>query len=77
MRYSLIAHPWSRRTKIEEWKDLNDMLVYHVYTIAKPVDGEANKTIVELMAEYLWYKKYQIKLVSWHKSKHKVIEIVT
>lgn len=29
------------------------MLVYHVYTIAKPVDGEANKTIVELMAEYL------------------------
>ena len=74
MKYSVIAHPWSKRTLVQERKDTNDITIYHVYTTSKPIDGQANVIIIELMAQYLWYKKYQMRLVSWHKSKHKVIE---
>jgi len=38
--------------------------VYHVYTSSKPVDGEANKAIIDLLADFLNIKKYQIRLVS-------------
>ena len=76
MKYSIIAHPWAKHTLVEQREGADGIIIYHVYTSAKPIDGDANTAIVSLMAEYLWIKKYQIRLVSGHRSKHKVIEVV-
>lgn len=50
--------------------------IYHVYTSSKPIDGEANKSIIELLSDFLNIKKYQIRLVSGETSKYKKFEIV-
>ena len=51
--------------------------IYHVYTSSKPIDGEANKAIIELLADFLKLKKYQIRLVSGETNKYKKFEILT
>lgn len=70
MKISIIAHPGSKRNLVKQEGDS-----YHVYTTAKPIDGEANTAIIALMADFLEVKKYQIRLVSGEKWKHKVLEV--
>ena len=62
MKYTVIAHPGSKRNLVKQEGD-----VYHVYTTAKPIDGDANTAILILMADFLGVKKYQIRLVSGQK----------
>ncbi len=75
MTISVSVHPWSKRNLVKKEEDLFGQEVYHVYTSAKPIDGEANKAVIELMAEFLNIKKYQIKLVSGETNKHKTMVI--
>lgn len=42
---------------------------------ARPIDGEANKRIIELLSEYYKVPKSRIEIVSGLKSKTKIIEI--
>ncbi|MGQ9701138.1 MAG: DUF167 domain-containing protein [bacterium] len=44
---------------------------------APPVEGKANKALVELLAEYFNVKKNKIRIIKGEKSKNKVIMIVT
>lgn len=76
MTISVAVHPWSKRNLVKKEQDLFGQDIYHVYTSAKPIDGEANKAVIELMAEYLWIKKYQIRLVSGETSRMKKLEIL-
>lgn len=71
MKYSIVAHPNSRRPRIE-----TDLLgTLHVYVREPPLEGRANQALRESLADHFGVKKNQVRLISGEKSKHKVIEI--
>lgn len=72
MQVLVIAHPNSKRPRIE--KDLFENL--HVYVNQPPLEGRANKAIVEALAEYFGVKKSSVVLLSGEKSKNKNFEIL-
>lgn len=72
MKISIIAHPNSKRPKIE--KDLLGTL--HVYVNQPPLEGKANNAVIEALANYFNTKKSNIILVSGEKSKTKTFEIL-
>lgn len=69
---SIIAHPNAKRPRIEQ--DLLGTL--HVYVNAPPLEGKANKAVVEALTEYFKVKKSAVTLLSGHKSKNKRLEII-
>lgn len=48
---------------------------YTVRVNTPPVDGKANKRVIELLAKYLNQPKSSIQIVSGFKSKIKIIQI--
>jgi len=46
-----------------------------VYLTKPNQDGLANAQLIELLAEHLKVKKYQIRITRGHKSRDKIIEI--
>lgn len=71
MKYSIVAHPNSRRPRVE-----SDLLgTLHVYVREPPLEGRANLALIESLADHFNVKKNQIRLVSGDKSKYKIIEI--
>jgi uncharacterized protein (TIGR00251 family) len=72
MKITIIAHPNTRKPRIEE--DLFGTL--HVYVNAPPLEGKANRAILEALAGHYKIKKSQIVLVSGQKSKQKIFEII-
>jgi uncharacterized protein len=73
MKTQVIAHPNSKKPRIE--KDLIGAL--HVYVSAPPLEGKANKAIIEALAKYYKVKKQQVCLLSGAKAKKKTFEIIT
>jgi uncharacterized protein (TIGR00251 family) len=71
MKISVIAHPNSKNPRIEE--DL--MKVLHVYVNAPPLEGKANKVVIEVLAKHFKTKKGKVILIRGEKSKNKVFEI--
>lgn len=44
--------------------------------LTKPAqEGLANAQLIDLLSEYLHVKKYQIKIITGHKSRDKLVEI--
>jgi uncharacterized protein len=72
MKLTVIAHPNARKPRIEE--DLLGTL--HVYVNAPPLEGKANMAVIEALAAHFKVKKSQVILVTGHKSKQKVFEIL-
>ena len=72
MKISVIAHPNTKKPRVE--KDLLGMI--HVYVHEPPLEGNANKAVIEALADYFQMKKGNVILVSGEKSKNKVFEIV-
>ena len=72
MKLEIIAHPNSKKPRIE--KDLLGTL--HVYVSAPPLEGRANRAVVEAVAGYLNLKKSQVSLARGEKSKMKVLEVM-
>jgi len=72
MRIAIIAHPNAKKPRIE--KDLLGTL--HVYVNEPPLEGKANRAVVEALADYFKVKRNQVILVSGEKSKNKSFEIV-
>lgn len=54
-------------------KKENDLL--KVYLTKPALGGLVNKQLIELLAEYLNIKKYQIRIVKGGKSKDKIVAI--
>ena len=61
----------AKKEKIEKIDDYN----FVVYTKELPVEGRANKAIIEILAEYFHIASSNIKIVSGYNSKRKTIEI--
>jgi len=72
VKISVIAHPNSKKPRIE--KDLLGVL--HVYVNQPPLEGKANKAVIEALAKYFNVKKNQVLLLSGEKSKNKIFEIL-
>ncbi|MCL6628578.1 MAG: DUF167 domain-containing protein [Armatimonadetes bacterium] len=65
------VNPRSSRNQITGWRD--DVL--QIKLTAPPVEGAANKAVLEFLAEQLGIKKSQIALVSGTTSREKIVEI--
>ncbi len=48
---------------------------FKVYVNAPPVEGKANKAVIEVLSEYFNVRKSNIKIIKGEKSRHKVVEI--
>lgn len=48
----------------------------HVYVSAPPLEGKANRAVVEALAEHFKTKIGKVILISGEKSKNKVFELV-
>jgi len=71
MKLSIIAHPNSKKPRVEK-----DMLgTLHVYVHEPPLEGKANKAILEALANHFQIKKSQIVLLSGEKSKTKTFRL--
>lgn len=72
MKLEIIAHPNAKKPRIE--KDL--LNTFHVYVKEPPLEGKANKAVIESLAEYFNTKKCNIILLSGEKSKNKLFDII-
>lgn len=72
MKISVITHPNAKRPRVE--KDLLNTI--HVYVSAPPLEGKANKAVIEALADYFHIKKSQVILISGEKSKNKFFDII-
>jgi uncharacterized protein YggU (UPF0235/DUF167 family) len=71
MKLTVFAHPNSKKPRVE--KDLFGSL--HVYVNQPPLEGKANRAVIEALAGYLKIAKSKISLVRGEKSKQKTFAI--
>ena len=71
MKITIFAHPNSKKPRID--KDLLGSL--HIYVNQPPLEGKANKAVIEALAEHLKVSKSKIKLIRGEKSKIKIFEV--
>jgi hypothetical protein len=72
MKVAIIAHPNSKNPRVE-----TDLLgTMHVYVSAPPLEGKANKAVIEALAEHFKASRRKIILVGGEKSKNKLFEIL-
>lgn len=71
MKIEVVVHPNSKNPRVE--KDTIGLI--HIYVNAPPLEGKANKAVVESLANFLKAKKSKIILVKGEKSKNKIFEI--
>jgi uncharacterized protein (TIGR00251 family) len=62
--------PGARKNNIEESEGL-----YRVYLTAPPVDGKANKALINFLAEHFGRRKSEIEIIKGLKSRMKTIKI--
>ena len=72
MKIFVKAKPFSKEEYVEKIDDEN----YVVAVSAPPVKGQANLAIVKALAEHFRVAQSQIKILSGHFSRNKVIEIL-
>jgi uncharacterized protein (TIGR00251 family) len=48
---------------------------FKVYLTRPAQDGQANEQLIDLLADYLKIKKYQIKIIKGLKSRDKLVEV--
>ncbi len=64
------AYPNAKRNEIVE--DGNRL---RVYLKAKPLDGEANRLLIEALSEHFGAKKSEIRIIRGQKSREKTVSI--
>lgn len=74
MKYTLVVKTGVRRNESVQ-EDENGVLV--VTTRSKPTDGAANKAVIALLSDYFKTPKSNIKIISGHRSKMKIVEVFT
>jgi hypothetical protein len=72
VKISVIVHPNSKRPRVE--KDLLGEL--HVYVSEPPLEGRANRAVIEALSKHFEVKRGNIILISGQKSKNKIFEII-
>ena len=65
MRIHVSIVPGSKKESVEkEGEDIYGHPVYRVKTSAKPIDGEANKAMIDQLARYFGVARRNIEIVS-------------
>jgi uncharacterized protein YggU (UPF0235/DUF167 family) len=72
MKINVAGHPKSKRPRIET--DLLGSL--HVYVAAPPLEGKANKAIIEMLAKHFKVQKSKIIQLTGFKSKNKTFKLL-
>jgi uncharacterized protein YggU (UPF0235/DUF167 family) len=69
--------PGSKKIQVaHEWKDLLTWRdIYKINLTAKPVNNQANKQLLEVIAEYFWVKKRFVSLDKGASSRLKLVRI--
>jgi len=70
--------PWSRKISVEEnGKDiLTWRPIYRVKLTAKPINGQANKQLQEVLADYFKVKKRFVEIDKGATSRLKLVKII-
>ncbi len=71
MRIAVKVIPNAREEKVE--MDNNKL---KVYVRAKPVRGEANKSVIEILAKHFGIKKSKIRILKGFSSREKIVEVL-
>lgn len=71
MRINVKAKPTSRENKVEKIDETN----FIVSVKEPPIQGRANKAIIETLAKYFDISPMRIKIVFGHTSRNKIVEI--
>ncbi|MBN21489.1 MAG: hypothetical protein CL678_09410 [Bdellovibrionaceae bacterium] len=71
MKISVIVKTKSKKEGVEKTQEG----VYLVRVNVPPIDGKANKRVIELLAKYYDCSKSQITLMSGAKGKNKIFKI--
>jgi uncharacterized protein YggU (UPF0235/DUF167 family) len=72
MEIAVIAHPNSKKPRVE--KDMLGDL--HAYVSEPPLEGKANRAVIDALADYFKVKRNCVMLISGGKSKSKVFEVL-
>ncbi len=67
--------PWSKQEKIDIQKDLMWNEVYKIWLKAKPIDGEANKNLIQILSNYFKIAKKDVIILKGWNWRLKTIEI--
>lgn len=70
MKVRVRVHPGARVSKTEQRGD-----ELHVWVNAPPVDGKANASVIEVLAELHHVPKSAVRLAAGHTSRTKVFEV--
>lgn len=76
MRVTVHVKPGSRSESITWVEDLFGERKLIVKIREKPVDGEANKGLIEALSEFFNVSKSAITIIHGHTSREKVVEIM-
>lgn len=71
MYYTVQVKPKSKRESVKQI----DSQSFIVKVNALPTDGQANKRLIELLANYFKVAKSNVIIVKGHKSKVKTVEV--
>lgn len=72
MNLTVVAHTNAKKNLVKK----NSDEIYHVYVSERPIDGAANKAIINSLAAFMGIKRHAISLIRGEKSKLKVFKIV-
>ena len=70
MRISVVVKPGARENSVAQVGD-----DYQVNLKAAPVDGKANKALIEVMAKHFQVRKAEVSIKSGHSSRRKLLDI--
>ncbi len=59
------------KSEVKEYDD-----IVKVRVSAKPINGEANKEIIKLLAEHFKVPEQNVKIIRGHKTNKKTVEII-
>ena len=77
MEFLVKVIPWSKKMDVQlEWKDLlTGRDIYKIKLTAKPIDGEANKQLIEVISKFFDVKRRFIHIDKWATSRLKLVKI--
>lgn len=67
--------PWSKQEKIDIQQDLMWNKVYKIWLKAKPIDGEANQNLIQVLSDYFAIAKKDVMILKGNNWRLKTIEI--
>lgn len=75
MKINVSVVPGAKQEKIDIQKDLMWNEVYKIRLRAKPIDGEANKNLIQILSDYFKIAKKDVIILKWSNNRLKVVEI--